>query len=205
LSSPKTNYDLAFDSSGHPYIAYVAQPGDPLQVWYVHAGTWQTLDVDLSPCYGVNIAAGSNNKMFILYQHPGELRLAEGYIDTDFSNHFTDSQVNTGMFIGYLWYYGTALAVDALDQPHVIFPSNVGGEKLWYWYRDGQGWTAPAIPLVKNFFGPGQDYQPEDGELDWNDSFYIDGRRVALALDANGKPLCVYNHDIYTLKAKLFR
>jgi hypothetical protein len=201
----QTNYDFAFDSNGVPYIAYVNVPGDPLNVWVVHAGTWQTLTLDPSPCYGVNIAPGSDGKMFILYQHPGELRISEGMIDPAFNNLFTDSQVTTGQFTGYLYYYTTALAVDGQDQPHIIFPTDLGAQKLWYWYRDGQGWTAPAIPLVKNFFGPGQDYQPEDGELDWNDSFYIDGRRVALALDANGKPLCVYNHDIYTLKAKLFR
>jgi hypothetical protein len=129
--------------------------------------------------------------MFILYQRPGELRLAEGQIDKQtFDSSFVTSLVDDNVFLGYLRAYTTDLAVDSANQPHIVYPSDTltaGDEKLWYRYRDALGWQEPY-------------------ELDNNpDTTYLDARKCSIALDASNRPLCVFAHDPYTLKAVWFK
>ena len=180
------NYDIAFDSAGDPYIAFVDGLGKPLNLWWQTGSTTNIATLDAGACYGVNLAAGQNGKMFVLYQHLGEIWLSEGQIDKQtFESSFVNSQVVANNSLDYLEDYSTGLAVDSQNQPHIIYPTDTlteGDEKVWYNYRDAQGWGTPY-------------------ELDFNGLTYIGARRCAIALDSSDKPLCVYTHDGYTLKA----
>jgi hypothetical protein len=180
FTSGSCNYDICFDSAGDPHMAYCDGPGTPLNLWYLIAGSWQTITVDLdSPqCYGVNIAAAPDGDVCILYQRSSELRFARGRIDRQTGMpEFTHERVVQGAFLGYLQPYTTDLAVDSAGQPHIVYPTDRlgSGVRLWYRYRDAQGWQEPdLVDLV------------DDG------STYIEARACALALDANGRPFIAF-------------
>jgi hypothetical protein len=184
------NYDLAFDSAGDPYIAYVDGYGQPLNLWWSTGGSSNITTLDSGACFGVNLAAGQDGKMFIFYQHLGELWLSEGAIDKlTFDSSFVNSQVTGNNSVDYLDDYSTGLAVDSQNQPHIIYPTDTlteGDEKVWYNYRDAQGWETPY-------------------ELDFNGQTYIGARKCAIALDSADHPLCVFTHDPVTVKAVWFK
>lgn len=191
FTSGACNYDICFDSLGDPHLAYCDGPGTPLNLWYTIAGTWQTVVVDLdSPqCYGVNIAAAPNGDVCILYQRSSELRYARGRINRETGMpQFTHERVLQGGFIGYLQPYTTDLAVDSAGQPHIVYPTDrLGtGERLWYRYRDAQGWN-------------------EAVELDGNSETWIEARYCAIALDGGNKPFIAFARTPYHLKAVWYR
>jgi hypothetical protein len=185
------NFDLCFDSAGDLHIAYCDGKASPLNLWYLITGTWQTVTIDLDTpqCYGVNIAAAPNGDVCILYQRSSELRYARGRINRSSGMpEFQHERVLLGGFLGYLEAYTTDLAVDSQGQPHIVYPTDRlgAGERLWYRYRDAQGWSDAV-------------------EIDRNDSTFIEARYCAIALSESDRPLIVYARSLHHLKAVWYR
>ena len=133
---------IALDSNNKPWISYVSETWDRLELAHKSGSstsTWGDSIVDSGSSgeidNGTSIAIDSNDAKHIVYydDENGDLRYADYNTQTNlWQNTVLDSSGDVGKF--------PSIAIDSQDNLHVAYYDN-GNQELEYAYHDGSSWN----------------------------------------------------------------
>lgn len=194
---------IAVDASGRPHIAYKQQdwqppdycPGMGYASW---TGSQWTIE-RFSDCgHFVSLALDSAATPHITFNNSGAIqhatKLAGIWQIDDVSASYVD--------------YGSSVAVDASDRPHVVYVGSDGSTQLIYARWDGSQWVSQTVQAADAglnlslaldetgvaYIADGANYIVLNGEgaLSINSPSYPSGSFSSIALDALGRPAISY-------------
>ena len=137
---------IALDSNNKPWISYVSETWDRLELAHKSGSsttTWGDSVVDSGGSgeidNGTSIAIDSNDAKHIVYydDENGDLKYADKNTHTNlWQNNVVDSSGDVGKF--------PSLAIDSQDNLHVAYYDN-GNQKLKYAHHNGTSWSTTTL------------------------------------------------------------
>ena len=137
---------IALDSNNKPWISYVSETWDRLELAHKSGSsttTWGDSTVDSGGNgeidNGTSIAIDSNDAKHIVYydDENGDLKYADKNTHTNlWQNNVVDSSGDVGKF--------PSLAIDSQDNLHVAYYDN-GNQQLKYAFNDGSSWNISTL------------------------------------------------------------
>ena len=134
---------IALDSNDKPFISYVDETYDRVEIGYKSGGYWTDNTVDSGSSgeidYGTSIAIDSNDAKHIVYydEDNGDLRYADFNTLTNlWQNTALDSSGDVGKY--------PSIEIDSQDNLHVAYYDN-GNQELKYAYHDGTSWNFSTL------------------------------------------------------------
>ena len=134
---------IALDSNQKPFIAFVDETYDRLEIAYKSGSSWTASTVDSGSSgeidYGSSIAIDSNDAKHIVYYDDdnGDLKYADFNTQSNLWQYTAlDSTGDVGKY--------PSIEIDSQDNLHVAYYDN-GNQKLKYAYHNGTSWDISTL------------------------------------------------------------